>query len=395
MATPRRRPPRDPRDGLGPGERRVHRGHGRPAPALDGRRGPRARPGVPDPRRGAARPAGTPEAHPLRPPGPAADTLRELPRTADPRSVRIPPRPGGRGAGVGSRGRAHGRRAPVRAVPAHPADLGDRRTGRRTARARGAARRRGRRGPARGRHPGVAGLESDDGGAGPPPGGGRGGHRGHPAERDRHPGRRSGRPRCPRGLRGRSPAQDGPLPGEPGPGLPGRTAGRGGRLRGHRGRGGGPRPRPGHRGRHRHDPAGPGPAHGGTGGRPGRGCGPGSVPLPPVAAAVHRVRTPFVWEDLEIVAGTEILCAPGWLPAPKGGAGPGVWPSPLCGAPGACAATRLAVLVAEELVLAITAVARPFLVSPRPPPAGCRARSRRGRCSSRSGNSRAAGATAG
>lgn len=86
---------------------------------------------------------------------------------------------------------------------------------------------------------------------------------------------------------------------------------------------------------------------------------------PPVAAAVHRVRTPFVWEGLDIGAGTEILCAPGWLPAPKAGAGPGAWPSALCGAPGACAATRLAVLVAEELVRAITAVARPFLVSPR------------------------------
>ncbi|MCJ0869833.1 hypothetical protein [Streptomyces sp. AP-93] len=86
---------------------------------------------------------------------------------------------------------------------------------------------------------------------------------------------------------------------------------------------------------------------------------------PPVAAAVHRVRTPFVWEGVEIAAGTEILCAPGWLSAPKDGAGPGAWPSALCGAPGDCAATRLAVLVAEELVRAITAVARPFVVAPR------------------------------
>ncbi|MFI5766401.1 hypothetical protein ACIA8F_36400 [Streptomyces sp. NPDC051563] len=86
---------------------------------------------------------------------------------------------------------------------------------------------------------------------------------------------------------------------------------------------------------------------------------------PPVAAAVHRVRTPFVWEGLDIAAGTEILCAPGWLPDPKGGAGPGIWPSALCGAPGACAASRLGVLVAEELLRAVTAVARPFVVSPR------------------------------
>lgn len=90
---------------------------------------------------------------------------------------------------------------------------------------------------------------------------------------------------------------------------------------------------------------------------------------PPVAASVHRVRAPFVWEGLGIGAGTEILCAPGWLSPPKEGAGasagPGIWPSALCGAPGACAATRLAVLVAEELVRGITATARPLVVSPR------------------------------
>ncbi|MCX4775840.1 hypothetical protein [Streptomyces sp. NBC_01264] len=85
---------------------------------------------------------------------------------------------------------------------------------------------------------------------------------------------------------------------------------------------------------------------------------------PPVAASVHRVRAPFVWEGLGIAAGTEILCAPGWLPPPKEGDGPGIWPSALCGAPGGCAATRLAVLVAEELVRGITAAARPFVVSP-------------------------------
>lgn len=86
---------------------------------------------------------------------------------------------------------------------------------------------------------------------------------------------------------------------------------------------------------------------------------------PPVAATVHRVRTPFVWEGLAIGAGTEILCAPGWLSPPKdGAAGPGIWPSALCGAPGACAATRFAVLVAEELVRGIHAVARPFVVHP-------------------------------
>ncbi|MFD5148128.1 hypothetical protein [Streptomyces sp. NPDC058401] len=86
---------------------------------------------------------------------------------------------------------------------------------------------------------------------------------------------------------------------------------------------------------------------------------------PPVAATVHRVRAPFVWEGLAIGAGTEILCAPGWLSQAKdGGAGPGVWPSGLCGGPGTCAATRFAVHVAAELVRAVTAVSRPFVVHP-------------------------------
>lgn len=85
---------------------------------------------------------------------------------------------------------------------------------------------------------------------------------------------------------------------------------------------------------------------------------------PPVAAAVYRVRAPFVWEDLAVGAGTEILCAPGWLPEPQDGPGPGVWPSALCAGPSDCAATRFAVLVAGELVRAITAAARPFVVAP-------------------------------
>ncbi|AWZ09065.1 hypothetical protein DRB89_36260 [Streptomyces sp. ICC4] len=85
---------------------------------------------------------------------------------------------------------------------------------------------------------------------------------------------------------------------------------------------------------------------------------------PPVAAAVYRVRAPFAWEDLEIGAGTEILCAPGWSVLPGDPARPGAWPSPLCGAPGDCPATRFAALAAEEVVRAVTAAARPMLISP-------------------------------
>ncbi|MGW6686188.1 hypothetical protein [Streptomyces sp. NPDC054961] len=85
---------------------------------------------------------------------------------------------------------------------------------------------------------------------------------------------------------------------------------------------------------------------------------------PPVAAAVYRVRTPFVWEGLAIGAGTEVLCAPGWLSPPQGAALPGVWPSALCAAPADCGATRFAALVAAETVRAVTAAARPFVVSP-------------------------------
>lgn len=85
---------------------------------------------------------------------------------------------------------------------------------------------------------------------------------------------------------------------------------------------------------------------------------------PPVAAAVHRVKAPFVWEGLAIEAGTEILCAPGWLEPPQDASLPGAWPSALCGAPSDCAATRFAALVAAEIVRAVTAAAQPFVVSP-------------------------------
>ncbi|CAM5314726.1 hypothetical protein SAVIM338S_00659 [Streptomyces avidinii] len=84
---------------------------------------------------------------------------------------------------------------------------------------------------------------------------------------------------------------------------------------------------------------------------------------PPVAAAVYRVRAPFVWEGLAIGADTEILCAPGWLPGQDASL-PGVWPSALCGTPGDCAATRFAALVAQETVRGLTAAARAFVISP-------------------------------
>ncbi|WP_030197204.1 hypothetical protein [Streptomyces sp. NRRL S-87] len=101
---------------------------------------------------------------------------------------------------------------------------------------------------------------------------------------------------------------------------------------------------------------------------------------PPVAAAVHPVRSRFVWEDVAVEAGTEILAAPGWLrdvdvdgdrdrdvdgDGDGGEAGaPGFAPSPLCGSPVGCAAGSFAVRVAEEVVRYVAEAGRPVLLAP-------------------------------
>ncbi|MFJ7586721.1 hypothetical protein ACIQZO_04840 [Streptomyces sp. NPDC097617] len=88
--------------------------------------------------------------------------------------------------------------------------------------------------------------------------------------------------------------------------------------------------------------------------------------FPPVAAAVYPVRAPFVWEDLAVGAGTEILRAPGWLRGrdETGDPDPDPAPAALCGAPAGCAAARFAALVAEAVVRAVTARVRPVLIAP-------------------------------
>lgn len=86
---------------------------------------------------------------------------------------------------------------------------------------------------------------------------------------------------------------------------------------------------------------------------------------PPVAAAVHPVRAPFVWHDLAVESGTEILCAPGLLPHEPGADGPASWPGALCAAPAGCGWAPFAELVATEAVRAVLAGARPVLISPR------------------------------
>ncbi|MFE2325730.1 hypothetical protein ACFXD5_17710 [Streptomyces sp. NPDC059385] len=86
---------------------------------------------------------------------------------------------------------------------------------------------------------------------------------------------------------------------------------------------------------------------------------------PPVAAAVHPVRASFVWHDLAVESGTEILCAPGLLPHEPGADGPAPWPGALCTAPAGCAWAPFAELVATETVRALRAGARPVLISPR------------------------------
>ncbi|MFD8143072.1 hypothetical protein [Streptomyces sp. NPDC059708] len=119
-------------------------------------------------------------------------------------------------------------------------------------------------------------------------------------------------------------------------------------------------------------------------GMPGAAAGPaGAVAIaldrfPPVEAAVHPVRTRFVWEGLTVDAGTEILAAPGWLP--QDGAGRDAdgqstdghpdgaprreRPSPFCGSATGCTAAAFAVRVAEETVRFLTTASRPALLSP-------------------------------
>ncbi|MEW2371986.1 hypothetical protein AB0940_21860 [Streptomyces sp. NPDC006656] len=86
---------------------------------------------------------------------------------------------------------------------------------------------------------------------------------------------------------------------------------------------------------------------------------------PPVAAAVYPVREPFVWQDMAVAPGTEVLCMPGRLRELEGGSRRGDAPSALCAAPSGCAATRFATRVAEEIVRRITAEARPVVIAPR------------------------------
>ncbi|MFF4366770.1 hypothetical protein [Streptomyces sp. NPDC001594] len=92
--------------------------------------------------------------------------------------------------------------------------------------------------------------------------------------------------------------------------------------------------------------------------------------FPPVEAAVHPVRTRFVWDGLAVATGTEILAAPGWLgedadpvdtPRPDAG-------SPFCGSPTGCTAGAFAARVAEETVRFFTDAAPPALISPALPP---------------------------
>ncbi|MFG2709901.1 hypothetical protein ACGFX2_04975 [Streptomyces goshikiensis] len=87
---------------------------------------------------------------------------------------------------------------------------------------------------------------------------------------------------------------------------------------------------------------------------------------PPVAAAVYPVRAPFVWENLAVEPGSEILRAPGRLGGARDAGGPDPDPAPaaLCGAPVGCAAARFAALVAETVVRAVTERVRPVLIAP-------------------------------
>ncbi|MFD2122263.1 hypothetical protein ACFSNO_26380 [Streptomyces cirratus] len=94
---------------------------------------------------------------------------------------------------------------------------------------------------------------------------------------------------------------------------------------------------------------------------PGEAVGEALRRYPAVGAAVYPVGGAFVWEDLAVEYGTEILWAPAWAPEEdRSGQGP----SGLCGAPSGCAAARFAEHVAQEVVRRVTAAVHPVLISP-------------------------------
>ncbi|MFJ4715567.1 hypothetical protein [Streptomyces sp. NPDC088785] len=121
---------------------------------------------------------------------------------------------------------------------------------------------------------------------------------------------------------------------------------------------------------------------------------------PPLAATVHRVDAPFVWDGLAVDAGTEILCATSWLrdldddpdaadpgaddaddahdahdadgpddavgaEVPDDRTGEREAAAALCAAPVPCAAADLGVLAATALVRALVREAVPVVLAPR------------------------------
>ncbi|MEV6687132.1 hypothetical protein AB0N28_17570 [Streptomyces sp. NPDC051130] len=94
---------------------------------------------------------------------------------------------------------------------------------------------------------------------------------------------------------------------------------------------------------------------------PGEAVGEALRRYPAVGAAVYPVEGAFVWEELAVEYGTEILWAPGWAPEEDR---PGRWPSALCGSTSGCAAARFAEHIAEEVVRRVVATVHPVLISP-------------------------------
>ncbi|WP_405016149.1 hypothetical protein OHV05_02800 [Kitasatospora sp. NBC_00070] len=89
---------------------------------------------------------------------------------------------------------------------------------------------------------------------------------------------------------------------------------------------------------------------------------------PPIAASTYRTTAPFDWQGTGIPAGSRLLCASAVLNAlarqQPGRTAPSGPPSPLCSSPTPCPATATAVTVAEAVVGAVLAAARPVLLSP-------------------------------
>ena len=86
---------------------------------------------------------------------------------------------------------------------------------------------------------------------------------------------------------------------------------------------------------------------------------------PPLAATVHRVRSPFQWNGMAVRAGTEILHSTAWLRELDGWQDESDGSASLCAHPSACPAAETARAVTRAFLGALTQSLHPVLYAPR------------------------------